>query len=103
VIVKIPEDQGIKNIVIRRDDETLKEISEELPLETKCIRSISCISKKLKSMQITRKRLTLVPVEKKLNAKKEIRATYAMNVSVYSTENMVFLDETRFNAHTTRK
>jgi hypothetical protein len=77
VIVKIPEDQVIKNIVIRRNDATLKEISEELALETKCIRSISCILKKLKSMQITRKRLTLVPVERNSMPKKEIRATYA--------------------------
>jgi transposase len=103
VIVNRPEDQVIKNIVIRRNDVTLKEIAEELALETGCIRSISCISKKLKSMQITRKRLTLVPVERNAMPKKEIRATYAMNVSVYSTENMVFLDETGFNAHTTRR
>jgi hypothetical protein len=58
--------------------------------------------KKLKSDQIKRKKLTLVPVEN-IRCKKEIRATYAMNVSIYSTENMVFLDETGFNAHTTRR
>jgi transposase len=71
VIVNIPEDQVIKNIVIRRNDVTLKEISEELALEAKCIRSISCISKKLKSMQITKKRLKLVPVERNSMSKKK--------------------------------
>jgi hypothetical protein len=81
VVVNITENQVIKNIVIRRNDVTLKEISEEIALETKCIRSISCILK-LKSMQITRKRLTLVPVERNsMPTKKELWTTYVMNVS----------------------
>jgi len=54
-------------------------------------------------MEITRKRLSLVPEERNIQEKINARAIYSMEVSRISNENLIFLDETRFNRHTFRR
>jgi transposase len=78
---------------------TLLEISNELNSRINVNLSISSISKKL---GITRKRLSLIPVERNSLDKINKRCIYASEISRYLPENLVFLDETGFNAHTTR-
>ena len=63
----------------------------------------STISRKIKKIGITRKRLTLIPGEKNSAANLDARAIYASEVSRISLENLIFLDETGFNQHTRRK
>jgi hypothetical protein len=53
-------------------------------------------------MNITRKRLTLVPYERNCVEKIDSRAIYAMELSRIRDENLIFLDEASFNQHTTR-
>ena len=60
------------------------------------------ISRKLSKMQISRKRLTLVPKQRNTEDKKDMRAIYACELGRISDSNLVFLDETGFNKHTTR-
>ena len=54
-------------------------------------------------MEITRKRLSLVPEERNIQEKINARAIYSMEVSRISNENLIFLDETGFNRHTCRR
>ncbi|WUR04949.1 DDE-3 domain-containing protein [Vairimorpha necatrix] len=92
----------IKNIVDCANYMTLQEISFELYTRTGVNLTISSISKKLKKLGITRKRVSIIPVERNSLDKLNKRSIYAAEISRYSVENLVFLDETGFNAHTTR-
>jgi transposase len=60
------------------------------------------ISRKLKKIGMTRKRLSLIPVERNSHARILERAVYSNFVSRFSDENLVFLDECGFNLHSNR-
>lgn len=53
-------------------------------------------------MQITRKRLILVPRERNTAARIDERAIYAADVDRFTDDQLVFLDETGFSEHTRR-
>jgi transposase len=56
------EDQVIKNIIACNNDLTLNEISNELYVRTNIKLSVPTISRRLKKLGISRKRLSLIPV-----------------------------------------
>ncbi|KAF7684940.1 hypothetical protein CDIK_4311 [Cucumispora dikerogammari] len=62
--------------------------------------SQSAVSRKLKAYQLTRKKLTLVPAKRNSPRIIELRFNYAREISLYQTSQLVFLDETGFNLHT---
>jgi len=64
--------------------------------------SNSTISRKLKKMKISRKRLSLIPEERNTSEKIDARAIYAADLSRVSDENLIFLDETGINEHCRR-
>lgn len=64
--------------------------------------SQSQISEILKEMQITRKRLSLVPAERNAPHVLDARQEYARDMSTVSIRNIVYLDETGFNLHTAK-
>ncbi|KAF7685228.1 hypothetical protein CDIK_4023 [Cucumispora dikerogammari] len=74
-------------------------ISESLGLIGTTL-SQSAVSRKLKDYQLTRKKLTLVPAERNSPRIIEVRFNYAREISLYQTSQLVFLDETGFNLHT---
>jgi len=84
------------NVVIQ--SEIVEKIKENLN------NSISqpTVSRRLKKLNITRKRLSLVPFERNSNDKLDARSIYASDITRIPVENLVFLDETGFNKHTTR-
>ena len=88
---------ALKNSLTQNE---IKEIVQESGLG--CI-SRSTISRKLKKMKITRKRVTLMPVERNTREKIDDQMIYSADVSRISDENLVFLDETGFNEHARRK
>lgn len=57
------DEEVIRNIVATRNDLTLTEISEQFFQRTGIRKSVSTMCRKLKSLGITRKRLSLVPEE----------------------------------------
>ena len=63
----------------------------------------STIAKYLKSMEMTRKRLTLVPRERNSTKILDLRQEYCRYISNVLDQNLVFLDETGFNLHTRQK
>jgi len=65
--------------------------------------SQSTISRKLKKMKMTRKRLTLVPEERNSVANIDKRALFASKITRLPVENLVFLDESGFNKHLRRR
>lgn len=58
------------------------------------------ISKKLKMLKITRKRLIRVPLERNLDRIINLRYKYAREMENIDLENIVYMDETGFNRHT---
>jgi transposase/arginine repressor len=58
------------------------------------------ISNTLKKMGITRKRLTKIPVERNSERIIGLRKCYARELHNYSLSQLVYLDETGFNLHT---
>jgi len=64
------------------------------------IRSQGAISSTLKKMEITRKRLTNIPVERNSERVIGLRQAYARELINYSLNHLVYLDETGFNLHT---
>jgi hypothetical protein len=81
---------------------TQQEIADELFIKTGVRKSKSSICRTLKKLNITRKRLSLIPEERNTQDKINQRAIYASTISNYSIENLVFLDETGFNKHQAR-
>ncbi|KAF7696501.1 hypothetical protein CDIK_1819 [Cucumispora dikerogammari] len=58
------------------------------------------VSRKLKAFQITRKKLALVLAERNSPIVIELRFIYARELGIIQTCQLVFLDETGFNLHT---
>ena len=65
-------------------------------------RSQPTISRLLRSIKITRKRLSLVPVERNSPNLLNLRRDYGTEMENIPLNMMVFLDETGFNLHTTQ-
>ncbi|XP_065670352.1 uncharacterized protein LOC136088977 [Hydra vulgaris] len=65
--------------------------------------SIPTISKYLKSMEFTRKRLTLVPKERNSPQNVDLRQSFCRTNNSIPDNNLVFLDETGFNLHTSKQ
>jgi len=63
-------------------------------------RSQVTISRTLKSMSITRKRLTKIPIERNSDRVIGLRQAYAREMQNYCATQIVYLDETGFNLHT---
>ena len=60
------------------------------------------ISRRIKQIGVTRKRLSLVPAERNTAERKDDRLLFITSILNFSTENLVYLDETGFNNHTGR-
>jgi hypothetical protein len=69
---------------------TLSEIKEQLFIRANVFLSISTISRKLKLLNITPKRLSLILAERNRQDKIDKRAEYAMEVAGFSLENLIF-------------
>ena len=91
----------ISQFLLRDPSYSQKEISEELacnnisPLQ-------SGISRILKKMNYTRKRLTRIPEERNTPRNIDLRQVYARGISFVPVNSLVFLDETGVNLHHTR-
>ena len=79
-----------------------KEVAEKLAESTGILLDRSTISKKIKKIGISRKRLSFLPVERNSEQNINARAVYANEVLRLDYNNLVFLDETGFNKHTFR-
>ena len=62
--------------------------------------SAPTISRYLKGMEITRKRLSIVPRERNTPRIIDLRQEFCRRINNIQDENLVFLDETGFNLHT---
>ena len=62
--------------------------------------SQSFVSRILNKMNITRKRLTKIPIERNSIRILDSRQSYARDVINYTNEKFLYLDETGFNLHT---
>lgn len=80
---------------------TQKEISTELSLDGISF-SLSKVSRTLKEMNYTRKRLVNVPEERNSSKNIDCRQLYAKEIMFIEDSNLVFLDETGVNLHHTR-
>lgn len=78
---------------------TQKGVAETLSLSG-IVRSQSFISKSLKKMEITRKRLSLILIERNSPRVIDTRSSYCAELNEISLERLIFLDETGFNLHT---
>ena len=65
-------------------------------------RSQPFISKLLRNMEFTRKRLSLIPAERNSTRILDMRSIYCTEIRNISVERLVFLDETGFNLHTSQ-
>lgn len=84
-----------------QNDNAMTQVGISKSLENSGLsRSQSFISKRFKKMGITRKRLSLVPVERNLPRIIDTRAIYGLEIDSISLDRLVFLDESGFNSHT---
>ena len=86
---------------IVNEDNSLNQtgISDAMRISGKSI-SQPTVSKKLKMLNITRKRLIRVPLEKNLDRVINLRYQYAREMENIDLSNIVYMDETGFNLHT---
>ena len=92
----------ISQILLKDASYTQPEISEELLLQTGIKRSRSSISRILKTMEYSRKRLVIIPEARNTPKNIDSRQNYAREVKFIANDNLVFLDESGFNLHQTR-
>ena len=90
-----------ENYFIQDSSLTQKAIQTKLESDG-YILSQSKVSKLIKSMGYTRKRLTCIPEERNSDRVLEMRRHYAISLMPVLEESIVFLDETGFNFHTSR-
>lgn len=88
---------------IARDDNTLTQrgIAEVLK-EYGIDKQQSFISRRLKNIGVTRKRISRIPEDRNSQRITNMRAIYCSDVSVIPLDRLVFLDETGFNLHTSQ-
>jgi len=97
------EEQIIYNSIACNNTLTQKELKNKLQLANAKDISVPTICRKLKRIGITRKRLSLIPSERNSQQNIDLRAIYAQDITRINNENLVFLDETGFNLHLSRK
>jgi len=91
----------ISQFLLRDPSYSQKEISEELACNNISLTQ-SGISRILKKMNYTRKRLTRIPEERNTPRNINLRQVYARGISFVPVNSLVFLDETGVNLHHTR-
>lgn len=89
----------VRKLIERDPCHTTRSIKEDLSQNGISI-SASTISRYLKSMDMTRKRLTVVPTERNSDRTIDRRQEFCRRMNNIQDENLVFLDETGFNLHT---
>lgn len=95
-------EQVINNTLVCNSSFVQKEIQEKILETQQVLISQPTISRKIKKMKFTRKRLCLVPEERNTSERLNARAIYSGEISRISDANLIFLDETGFNQHTRR-
>ena len=95
-------EQTLFNTVSRNNSMIQKEMQEYLATHDNASISQPTISRKLKKLKITRKRLSLIPAERNSAINIDARAVYAADISRFPQSNLIFLDETGVNLHTSR-
>ena len=94
-------DHLVTSIIDETNDLIQNEVKEKLE-ERNISVSQSTVSRVLKRVSYTRKRLTRVPVERNTPQMIENRRSYARGMANLRDENLIFLDECGFNKHTSR-
>lgn len=93
--------QEIATLLLQDNSFNQKEIADELERKNILI-SQPTISRMLKNMNYTRKRLVKVSAERNSPVNINIRQEFARNIEFICDSNFVFLDETGCNLHITR-
>lgn len=97
-----PVDQTIYNTLSVNNALVQNELAE-IVFNTNNVRlSRSTISRKIKKIGFSRKKLSLVPAERNTEEKISTRAIYANDILNIPDSNLILLDETGFNEHTHR-
>lgn len=91
----------ISRMLLQDNSFVQSEIASELRKKNITI-SQSSISRILKDMNYTRKRLVKIPIERNCSTILTKRQEYARTIEYLPNENLVFLDETGCNLHITR-
>ena len=86
-------EQSISNQICCNNPVIQKELQNKTSKLLEVDMSLSTISRKIKKIRITRKRLTLIPEERNSAANLDARAIYASKLSRISLENLIFLDK----------
>lgn len=81
---------------------TQKEVQQIIETKHNSTISKSTICRKFEKLNLTRKRLVLIPYERNTNERIEARAEFAAHISRYHDRNLLYLDETGFNEHSRR-
>lgn len=100
---KFKNSHEIRNAItaVVNEDNSLTQTGYADSLNTLGIQiSQSTISRTLKCIGISRKRLSLIPIERNNSRVIELRYNYARELNNYTNEQLVYLDETGFNLHT---
>ncbi|KAG0434715.1 Transposable element Tc3 transposase [Dictyocoela muelleri] len=82
---------------------TLNSISLNLKNNRSITTSLATISRNIKSMGFTRKIISKIPISRNSDANKTTRYIYANLIREISDNELIFLDESGFNLHLTRK
>ena len=96
-------DQVIFNSIACNNSLIIDEIKDKVRKQLHINISKSKIHRKMKNMKITRKRLVLIPQDTNTEDRINERAIYSADVSRFSDEQLIFLDETGFSQHTRRR
>ena len=88
----------VRSILTRDPANTLKSLKEELFAED-INTSLPSISKCIKNIQFTRKRLCKATEERNSTRTLDARQVYCQNIQTIPDARLVFLDETGFNLH----
>ncbi len=93
--------QLVAEMVNAQNEMTEREIVQELGI-LQVPTSQSTVSRIMKKTSYSRKRLSLVPVERNTPTIINIRRIYANAIALVPDENIIFLDEAGFSRHTQR-
>lgn len=96
-------EQFIFNQIACENSLVQKEIQLKLHDQLNVDVSQSTISRKIKRIGMSRKRLTLIPNERNTSERLDERSIYAAEIALFSFDNLIFLDETGFNQHSRRR
>jgi transposase len=93
--------ENLGSVLCRDACATLSALKDD-SIALNCISSKSVISRHIKNINYTRKRLSIVPQERNAERTLDNRQIYAREVDNISDGNLIFLDETGFNLHLTK-